>query len=117
MEKKYEVWKLRNQWRNWGGASGQTGGARVDKRGGQLDLLQLEPKVTCPSFDSVQALSTCCRIQLCMTCGGVQATFSVLEASEVKLPALEGFVLPTDIHDSRGTRLGGRQLKSSCYVG
>ena len=38
-----------------------------------------------------------------MICGGVQATFSVLEASEVKFPALRGFVLPTDIHGSRGT--------------
>ena len=27
----------------------------------------------------------------------------VLEASEVKFPALEGFILPTDIHGSRGT--------------
>ena len=40
-----------------------------------------------------------------MPCGGVQSTFSVLEASEVKFPALRGFVLPTDIHVSRGTRL------------
>ena len=38
--------------------------------------------------------------------GGVPAIFSVLESSEVKFPALEGFVLPTDIHVSRGTRLG-----------
>ena len=37
--------------------------------------------------------------------GGVPAIFSVLESSEVKFPALEGFVLPTDIHVSRGTRL------------
>ena len=28
-----------------------------------------------------------------------------LEASEEKFPALEGFLLPTDIHVSRGTRL------------
>ena len=47
----------------------------------------------------------CRRIQLCMTCGGVQSTFSVPEDSEVKFPALRGFVLPTDIHVSRGTRL------------
>ena len=40
-----------------------------------------------------------------MICGGVQSTFSVLEPSEVKFPALRGFVLPTDIHVSRGTRL------------
>ena len=51
--------------------------------------------MTVTSFFGVQAFSTWCRIQLCMIHGGVQATFSVLEASEVKLPALEGFVLPT----------------------
>ena len=45
-----------------------------------------------------------------MPCGGVQSTFSVLEASEVKFPALRGFVLPTDIHVSRGTRLGFHPL-------
>ena len=61
--------------------------------------------MTCQSLDSVQALFKCSRIQLCMPCGGVQSTFSVLEASEVKFPALRGFVLPTDIHVSRGTRL------------
>ena len=60
---------------------------------------------------SVQALFMCRRIQLCMICGGVQATFSVLEPSEVKFPALRGFVLPTDIHVSRGTRLGFTHLK------
>ena len=121
---KYEIvlWEIQNDsWPqihvvNWQKSNGQTGGARVDKRGAQLDLLQLEPKVTCPSFDSVQALSTCCRIQLCMTCGGVQATFSVLEASEVKFSALEVFVLPTDIHDSRGTRLGSAALPPSCLA-
>ena len=37
----------------------------------------------------------CCRIQFCMIHGGVPAIFSVLESSEVKFPALEGFVLPT----------------------
>ena len=62
--------------------------------------------MTVTSFVGVQAFSTCCRIQLCMIHGGVQAPFSVLEASEVKLPALEGFVLLTDIHVSRGTWLG-----------
>ena len=61
--------------------------------------------MTVTSFFGVQAFSTWCRIQLCMKHGGVQATFSVLEASEVKFPALEGFVLPTDIHGSRGTWL------------
>ena len=45
-----------------------------------------------------------------MPCGGVQSTFSVLEASEVKFPALRGFVLPTDIHVSRGTRLHDGRL-------
>ena len=43
-----------------------------------------------------------------MPCRGVPAIFSVQEASEVKFPALEGFVLPTDIHVRRGTRLVGR---------
>ena len=44
-----------------------------------------------------------------MICGGVQATFSVLEASEVKFPALRGFVLPTHFPSGSGnlTRLGG----------
>ena len=45
--KKIRCEKLRNtveklgvhEWTNWGGTSGQTGGARVDKLGGQLDLL------------------------------------------------------------------------------
>ena len=50
----------------------------------------------------VQAFSTCCRIQFCMIRGGMKATFSVLEASEVKLPTLEGFVLPTS-QVGRGT--------------
>ena len=36
------------------------------------------------------------------TWGGATNIFSA-EASEVKLPALEGFILPTDIHGSRGT--------------
>ena len=61
--------------------------------------------MTVASFVIVQALSMCCRIQFCMIHGGVPAIFSVLKSSEVKFPALEGFVLPTDIHVSRGTRL------------
>ena len=51
--------------------------------------------MTVASFVIVQALSMCCRIQFCMIHGGVPAIFSVLESSEVKFPALEGFVLPT----------------------
>ena len=78
---------------------------KVDKLGVELDLLWLRPELTFPSFDNSQALSTCCRIQRCVSCGGVATTFSLLEAFKVKLPALEGFVPPTDIHVSRGTRL------------
>ena len=37
-----------------------------------------------------------------MICGGAQATFSVLEASEVKFPALRGFVLPTHFPSGSG---------------
>ena len=37
----------------------------------------------------------CCRIQFCMIHGGLPAIFSVIESSEEKFPALEGFVLPT----------------------
>ena len=52
----------------------------------------------------------CCKIQFCMIHGGLPAIFSVIESSEEKFPALEGFVLPTDIHVSRGTRLDGTGL-------
>ena len=58
--------------------------------------------MTVTSFFGVQAFSTWCRIQLCMKHGGVQATFSVLEASEVKFPALGGFVLPTHFLSGSG---------------
>ena len=86
-------WEI--QMRNWGFTSGQTGGARVDKLVVHLDLLYLRLEMTVASFVIVQALSMCCRIQFCMIHGGVPAIFSVLESSEVKFPALEGFVLPT----------------------
>ena len=44
-----------------------------------------------------------------MSCGGVQSIFSVLEASEVKLPALRAFVLPTHFPSGSGnlTRFDG----------
>ena len=67
----------------------------MDKLVVHLDLLYLRLEMTAASFVIVQALSMCCRIQLCMIHGGVPAIFSVLESSEVKFPALEGFVLPT----------------------
>ena len=67
----------------------------MDKLVVHLDLLYLRLEMTVASFVIVQALSMCCRIQLCMIHGGVPAIFSVLESSEVKFPALEGFVLPT----------------------
>ena len=45
-ENETEQWKRNTKYqnreiqrKNWGGASGQTGGARVDKLGGHLDLL------------------------------------------------------------------------------
>ena len=87
------------------GKSGQTGGAKVDKLEAQRNVLQLRPEMTCASWDSVQGLYTWCRSQWCVSCGGVQSIFSVLDASEVKLPALRAFVLPTDIHVSWGTWL------------
>ena len=37
-----------------------------------------------------------------MACGGVQPTFSVLEASEEKFPALRAFVLPTHFPSGSG---------------
>ena len=67
----------------------------MDKLVVHLDLLYLRLEMTVASFVIVQALSMCCRIQFCMIHGGVPAIFSVLESSEVKFPALEGFVLPT----------------------
>ena len=80
----------------------------MDKLVVHLDLLYLRLEMTVASFVIVQALSMCCRIQFCMIHGGVPAIFSVLKSSELKFPALERFVLPTDIHVSRGTRLGER---------
>ena len=57
----------------------------------------------------------CCRIQLCMIHGGVQAIFSVLESSEVKFPALEGFVLPTYFPSRLGNLTRGPGVPPSIF--
>ena len=46
-----------------------------------------------------------------MLYGGVKAAFLELDAPEEKKAALRGFVLPTDIHGSRGTWLDQKETK------
>ena len=96
---------------NWKKSCWKRCSKKVDKLEAQRNVLQLRPEMTCASWDSVQGLYTWCRSQWCVSCGGVQSIFSVLDASEVKLPALRAFVLPTDIHVSWGTWLGAYMQK------
>ncbi len=87
---------------NWKKSCWKRCSKKVDKLEAQRNVLQLRPEMTCASWDSVQGLYTWCRSQWCVSCGGVQSIFSVLEASEVKLPALRAFVLPTHFPSGSG---------------
>ena len=103
VEKKYELRKLRNpvekygsgEWTNWWGASGQTGGATKSALATTIN--------DCHKFFRCPGLLHMVQNPIMYDTWGGASNILVLEASEVKLPALEGFILPTDIHGSRGT--------------
>ena len=103
VEKKYEIRKLGNpvekygsgEWTNRRGASGQTGGATKSALA--------TTRNDCHKFFRCPGLLHVVQNPIMYETWGGASNILVLEASEVKFPALEGFILPTDIHGSRGT--------------